>query len=179
MASSDLDQYFPGGDGECTKVFETLCRVVTNDPGLANVPITWRLWRGEPGESTAPSERELPWVRLTPVASRMHRAEEGAWLIEFAVKFEICVAGTRFRDLGNLVSCFYLALRTNRPFEDITVFKAFRNAGASSYEFRTAGIAAITAQADATEPSRTPPMPVVDQVSAGLIIFQVFVSSID
>ncbi len=178
-----LDDKWPGSNGDCpcVQIFSLLIDILQNDVVLKNVGINWRTWRGDARDAMRPTERELPWIRLTPVRTAVSLSDEDSRLAVFRVKFEIVVRGTHWNDLGNLSYYFRSALRYNRAYNGTNVLQAFRNVGATVFDIVDSGMSPIRAEATIPEPSQPgggPDGP-ADQVSVGMISFQVFETALD
>jgi hypothetical protein len=82
--------------------WEWFSGVLTNDPTLARVVSTWRVWDGSGNDAEEPTVKQMPWVRLAP---RAELTQPEAVLLStsgMAVDFDVALAGTRGVDLMDM-----------------------------------------------------------------------------
>jgi hypothetical protein len=139
---------------------------------------TLRLWEGDPDDAHPPASGEMPWVRVTPLASPMRKGDEASWYVEFTFKYELAVEGTKIRNLLRLFGAFRNAFNYNAPVtRDLTGANVLRNAGAVTQAFRTAAIGPVKLR-DVEPDPMTGVYPIQNLAATGTFVIPVYISAL-
>lgn len=97
-------------------IFRAVEQVLMNDPILATVVQTWRSYRGNSPEDTAPPTADMcPWIRLSMVPRQNMYVAESLQKIPMAIQIESATAGTCQDDSMDLWGAIENAVQGTKP----------------------------------------------------------------
>lgn len=175
MAVPDL--VFPAlADEPIDRIWEALKTILRADANL-KVVRTLRLWEGHPDDAYPPTAAEMPFVRVTPVASPMRLGDEASLLADITFRYELAVEGTKMRNLFRLFGAFRNALNFNAAVADKTALQVIQQSGAVVHEFRQAAIGPLKLRAIDPEPTAGL-NPVQNLASMGTFVIRAYIPAI-
>lgn len=177
MAIPDLE--FPDlPDEPIDRIWESVKAILRGDVNVRSVR-TLRLWEGEPDDAAPPSAGELPWVRVTPMGSKMVQGDEASWLTDLQFKYELAVEGTKLRNLFRLNGAFRKAFHYNAATgAGSTVLRTIQDSGAVIHSFQVAAIGPLRLR-DVEPDPMTGAYPIQNLAATGLFMIRTYITAIN
>jgi hypothetical protein len=178
MAIPDL--VFPRlADEPIDRIWEAVKAILRGDANM-QVVRTLKLWEGEVDDASPPTAGEMPWVRVTPMPSKMVIGDEASWLTDLTFKYELAVEGTKLRNLFLLYGAFREAFAYDQatgPDGASTVLRTLQDAGAVVHSFQVAAIGPLRLR-DVEPDPMTGIYPIQNLAATGLFSIRVYLSAI-
>jgi len=176
MATPDL--VFPRlGDEPVDRIWEAVKAILRGDANMQAVR-TLRLWEGEVDDAAPPTAGEMPWVRVTPMPSKMTFGDEASWLADLNFKVELAVEGTKLGNLFRLFGAFREAFAYDEPTGvDSTVLRTLQDSGAVVHSFQVAAIGPLRLR-DVEPDPMTGAYPIQNLAATGLFAIRAYLPAV-
>jgi hypothetical protein len=119
-----------------SNVFDAVEALLRFNPTFQAVTNTFRAWNGAADDAVAPNLQDMPWCRITPLASEMVMGDEIGWSVEFKIMYELATEGLNRRDLLNYFGCLRQAMnfQATAP-QSLSALSYLRNSGLTIWTF--------------------------------------------